>query len=415
MLHRGQALVGVSDQVLSSGSNFLLLLLIAQSATVSEFGWFAVLFGVVAVALGLTRTALGVPISMEIGRRRSDPSRLISQSSTLALAIGTLAGLVMGSIGLALQDGPATWAFLIALGMPLLALHDLLRFVTVAKNRAGVAVASDGVWFAVILGMWVLSMSQPGRVTGTHGVLGWLIGGVLALVVLACVGMVSRPALHGLSGLIRESRRLHLAGDALVAAGAPALLSALVAVITVPAVTGIWRGATILMSPVNVLLAAVPLVYLPRLTALGDKQALSVCQRLGLGLSGVALLWGLTVFLLPPSLGAALMGETWAGARKIVPIVSLESAAIAMWTTGVTLLRAREDTRRALHWRLGYAGLSLFLGVAAAALWASPPVVAAALAACASATGLSLWWSLRRNYSQMEALGARSSSRSRID
>ena len=389
-----QAAFGLVDQALSSASNFAVVFMVAQSADLKDFGWFTVMYGVVTVGLALNRSALGVPIGVDVELSAEHFRRLVGHSIFVAVLLGAIGGAGLAVIGARGSSPVDTWALVLGCAMPVVLAQDLMRYVAMARQKAQGALVADGLWLLAVAVPWLINLTGVRIVSVSTGLASWLFGAVVSAACLAAVGAGGRPVVSGIRGMVGEPRRMHLAGDALIGAGAPALLAALVALVASAQVAGAWRAATTLMSPLNVLLAAVPLVFLRRAALQGPSGATRTCRRLAAALVVLCSLWGLVLLVLPDRLGRSMMGTAWTSAQPVLPFTIAETAGIAVWTAGVTLLRVLHQTRRALILRIGYAALSLTMGLGAAAITAEPKYVACGLALCAWGVAGALWSTL---------------------
>src|SRR3954452_25437968 len=83
-------LVGVIDQVCSSASNFLVVLLVARGASsTTSFGSFTVAFAVLTFVLTISRSTLRVPLGTDVHRLDADRARtMVARSMACGLALG---------------------------------------------------------------------------------------------------------------------------------------------------------------------------------------------------------------------------------------------------------------------------------------------------------------------------------------
>jgi hypothetical protein len=97
--------------------------------------------------------------------------------------------------------------------------------------------------------------------------------------------------------------------------------------------------------------------------------------------AAATLLWALVLVWMPDGVGEALLGDTWEGARSLIPLVAAQATAIAV-ATGVALaLKAMSRTGALLHLSLMQAALALGLGAAGALVAATPGALSGLLAA----------------------------------
>ena len=91
---RASAQVGfsIADQILSSVTNLLVVVLLARSSTTAKFGRFSIILSVFVIVLGISRALTTEPMAAKYGRlderKGHDPTRAVIQTSCL---VGSLA------------------------------------------------------------------------------------------------------------------------------------------------------------------------------------------------------------------------------------------------------------------------------------------------------------------------------------
>ncbi len=331
-----------TDQGLSSASNFLLVILVARSLSTRDFGTFAIAFSCLTLGLGLARANLGVPLSIDLPKEHEARvvDDAIGRAVTVALLTGALIGLLVAGIALLFASGAGlrTPLLVLAVSSPFLVTQDLARYVAVAQGVPRRAVVSDLVW--VLVGVTVLVASEiGGHQSPTLAAGGWVAGGLLGLAMLR--SCLRPPVWRGtVRWFVEDRRRHHLTVDALTSAVAPLVVVSLVAAIVSPAVVGSLRGASTLMSPINVAIAAISLGAVAEIRRRPWDRAVRFMLALSAGLAACAVVWGLVVWVMPDSVGRFLLGDTWTSARAVLPFTAAEFVALAVWNGAVALLRA---------------------------------------------------------------------------
>jgi hypothetical protein len=250
------------------------------------------------------------------------------------------------------------------------------------------------VW--VCIGLAALGVSAVSDHVGTLTAAGgWVLGGLLALVVIK--DCVRRPVWRGTwRWFSRDRRRRHLTVDALTAALSPLLVVTVVAMVCSPATVGSLRGASTLMSPINVGIAAVGLGAVAEITRRTRSHARRFMVLVSVGLACCSVLWGALVWLLPSEVGQFLLGPTWESARQVVPLSTAEFVGLSVWTGAISLLRATGRTRVSATMRGVYLVLAVVAAGSAAVLFGTATGVQAALAASAGALAVASWVSALR-------------------
>lgn len=388
---RARSAIALADQALSSGSNFLLLLLIASTSRPAEFGILAINYGVLAFALAVSRAAIGVPLNtdrphlkpLEMKRREGGATAL---ALLLGLAVAALAAAIAFMTG-----SVTTSAVVLIVAVPVVVLQDVWRLAAIADRRPELALLSDGTWLAVLLVL--VSVRSLGLAEDSVSVIAWwLVGAVSALVLLSRAASSRSPVLLGLTSVARERRRWELAADAAVLALTPVVVSGGVAALASIEVTASFRGAALLFSPVNVLLAGVQTAALAESAGAAPDAAQRRLFSISALLAAVVAAYGAVLMLLPDAVGSLLLGDSWQLARPVLPFTLLEYVGLSFWTGAVVALRLRHRTRAALVLRVGFASAGLLLALGAAFVIGTGAAVGAglALASLVTAVGASL-------------------------
>jgi hypothetical protein len=126
----------------------------------------------------------------------------------------------------------------------------------------------------------------------------------------------------------------------------------------------------VLLGPVNVLVQGIGVVAVPeaaRAIAGGRSRLLRVTAGFSVAVAAGALLWGLTVTLLPGSWGTALVGQGWLAASALVLPMFLVQVFNGANTGPVVGLRAAGAARRSMWTRMATSSLVVIFSVAGAA------------------------------------------------
>ena len=387
--------LGVSDQVCSSASNFLVILLVARgAASTSAFGSFTVAFGVLTFVLTMSRSILGVPLGTDLHGLDSGQTRtMVARSSAVGLGLGCLVAVVLLGVSVVvphLDHDLRSALIALALAAPVVVLQDVGRYVSIARWRPGVALRSDGLWLAVILVGTVGDLAGWWELSVTSTVLCWSAGALLGLIALSQVLAV--PSRRGIrSWLLDDARRRHLFADSLLAAATPLMVALIVTLVASAAVLGAVRGATTLLSPLNIAITAVGLTLVPdasRRDERGARRLMAVASTL---LALATLIWTAALLALPDSVGISLLGTIWEPAQQVLPVAMVEYVGLAVWIGAESYLRARHQTLLQLRFRYLYSVLALGAVLAATLLWSSPRAVAGASAFAAVVAGGLAW------------------------
>jgi hypothetical protein len=229
----------------------------------------------------------------------------------------------------------------------------------------------------------------------------WLGAAALALAVAAVPLRIKPSFIKGWRLLQRERHAMgsSVTIGAVAVAGASLVIAAATAHFLSTASAGSLRGASTAMGPLNVLVAFITLNLTPALLRRERSQDLGFCVRVALLAAAAAVVWSTALLLLPDVLGRALLGESWAGARSVLPWTCAEYLFLCISTPTVLWLKVRYAARQMLQRRLFYASLLVSFGVVAAILGSSAQYVAAAIAGAALLNALRGWIVVLRNRS----------------
>ena len=335
--HRGPAIVmkvavsgiarragwNLADQVISSGTNAGLSILIARSVDQTAFGSFAVAFTVFGIMVGVSRAVSTSPLGVRFTASSPEDFRGASASAVgSALALGLAAGLVCVGVGGAI--GGATGQALIALGvvMPALLVQDAWRFVFFAAGRPAAATLNDAVWAVVqIAAVALLLLTDVAGVAAL--VLAWG-GAAAAAAVLGLRQARIRPRPRRTARWLRAHRSLtgYLLGEFGVQQGAQQGVLLIISAVASLEAIGALRGAQVLLGPVTILQAAALSFAVPELSRRRHQLTEGGWMRSAFAVSAVVTVlgfaWGGLFLLAPDAVGRALLGETWVGTSAVL-------------------------------------------------------------------------------------------------
>lgn len=338
--------LGVIDQGLSSISNAVFLVAVARVASVEEFGAVSLAYALFVFGLAVQRASLGTLTALAATVRRPPPLVVSLLGALLVLVVGTALGVIVG-----VDDHPAYYVVLVA--ALVIYPQDLLRYDAIAQQRVGLAVVSDGLWFAVTLALLCASV----------------LGASISVFVMACAWLVlgAVPALVALAVPLRQSLVLRtrwvadhapdlrlLGPDAVLSAVAPLVLASVVAhYLSLDDVAAV-RGAGTLLGPLSTLFSALQVVLLPEMARLLGDHRLRLAAGQAVVMSIVVALWGGVLFLIPDSAGRELLGDTWSASRAVLIWATLELVMWAFASGPVALLTSYRRWRALLTLRVAY-------------------------------------------------------------
>ncbi|WP_197378837.1 MATE family efflux transporter [Mycolicibacterium mengxianglii] len=380
----------IIDQALSSGSNFLLAIIVVRSVSPEDFGAFSIGVVIYVLTIGVCRALTTEPLAIRFGRATGPIMAEAPRCLGLALWLGSLIG--TGCVVAAFAAGGNIQSVLLVLGLslPLLIMQDACRVTCFALDRPRLAATNDAVWALSMVPFVILAMNWPGAQTW-HYVAAWLIPGAAAgVLLLAQLHVV--PSLRGARGWFVNTRTL---GMPLVwnygLMVAPAyLLFALMPLVSSLFELGMARAAYLPYGFFGVIFQGVWLVLLPAASRRSNAHLARLAVWSSTGLGALALLWAsVLAFAIPPWLGVALFGESWTEAASIRLIFAGALVAQALGVGPLIALRVLEAPKLLVYVRLVTAPLMIFAGLLLSSTQGATGLAAAIMFGDVSATLLS--------------------------
>jgi O-antigen/teichoic acid export membrane protein len=362
---------GVADQGIYSLTNLGLTFLVASSVSAAEFGAFAAIYVCYLVVYGLVDGSVGEVFTIEYsGTRRSQwrPALRAAAGATLALSLVVTAACLLVIPFVGGSFGEALLAF--ALVLPALLLQALWRTAFFAAGDPRGAVANDLVWAVAQLGALALVLTD-GRDS-----IGWLVGAwgfgalVGAVVGMFQLSVLPHPARAWAWLHEHHALGLRFSGEFFILYGSSQIVLLALGPLAGLAEVGALRGAQVLFGPVQALLLSMRFALRPiyvRTQSAAPGRLPRVAAVTSAALVVLCLGWGIALLAMPTEVGEALLGESWEGARVIIPAMTMQVVALAALFGPFNGLRARADASATL--RIGaFTALSgLVLGLAGAA------------------------------------------------
>ena len=268
-----------------------------------------------------------------------------------------LVGLVTGACALAagLLVGGTTGLAFVALGLTLpgLLLQDSWRYSFFALGRGYHAFINDTVWAVVLIPLLVF-LRMSGHANVFWFVLAWGVGAAVG----AAIGPLQARVVPNLVGATKWlSQHRDLGPRYLVEnAGGNAtdtLRSYIVSSILGLAAVGYIQAANTLMGPFKIIFAGISLITLPeaaRLLRRSPRQLPLFCAAVSIGLTLLALVWGVVLLVaLPRGLGHLMLGSLWRPTYPLVLPATLSIMARCVTTGALVGLHALGAARRSLR------------------------------------------------------------------
>jgi O-antigen/teichoic acid export membrane protein len=360
---------GALDQAVSSASNFVPSVLVARAVDPRGFSGFVAVFSASVFLIGLLRGAIGEPLLIRAERVRSGGSGVGSSALSAALVVGVALG-VVGVGASFLVTGPVR-APLLAFGLtiPGVLLQDTARYVLFASLRHRAALINDVLWL-VLMGFGFVAWEQAGRsITGGTGLLLW--GGAGWICALVGVAQARGSLWTDPLRVARENGDLgrHLGFQFLALAGAGQLALYLLGAVSGLVALGQLRSVQLLFGPMNVIFLGAYVSLVPRGLAGDPARLRRDLNRATVILTAMALLSTAVLLAIPPGLGAQVLGDSWAGAHRLVLLYGIYMVTLTLATTPTVGLAVLEQARTMTCVRLGSVPMTIAVPVLAGARW----------------------------------------------
>jgi len=394
---------GVADQVVSSGTNFAVNVLILRTLGVEAFGAFSLGFFLYLFAISMARAYPMEPLAIRYHMRSEADWRTGAAAATgTVLAAGLALGVTSMVTGIVL--GGVLGAVLVGLGvgLPGLVLQDAIRMVFFSRGRARQALWNDLVWAAILMPAF------GGAIAAGAGVLwitvAWgLAGSIAALVGLWQLRLVPRPSAGGAWWREHVDLGPRFLAEAALRTGVAQLALVGVGAIAGIAAVGYIRGGQLLMAPIQMVFLGLTPVLVPegvRAAAHGVRALGRLATAVSAGQVALAVAWVATVIASFAIVGPLVLGEKWSAFEPFVPAAAVIQIATVAIGGPQMILRAVGDARRSLRATIGSSvvGLALPVGLAVngavAAAWglALAALVAAGIWGLMSRFAIRSWW-----------------------
>lgn len=323
--HRvGQAGRAMVDQVLSSGAQLLVIVLVARQTDPATFGAFSIALLVHGFLLGVTRAAIGEVVLLRCRAQPSTARREASQGVFLALLAGVVTGTGMLATSMLIGGQVGQYLFMVGLAAPVVYAQDVLRYVGYGLGRVGLPITMDGLWLGVQVAVSAVLLAA-GTATPGWLLLAWATGAATgALAGAHLLRIRPRPAAIARWWAEERNRAAGFMTDFLVSNGVFQAAFLLLSVMMPLEELAALRVAILSVSPLGNLLAGVRALVLAHLAGLRQHPARAHRRavQLSLGLAAAAAVYGVGLVLLPDRWAIELFGETWTEAVPLVGIVA---------------------------------------------------------------------------------------------
>ncbi len=363
---------GVSDQALSSLSNFAIGIAAARFLDLRGLGAFAIVLSAYTILLGASRALGSEPFVVRYSTAGADRWRAgVAVSAGIALSVGILAGAVLVVVGLVLGGRVGAPLVILGLGSPGLLVQDAWRFAFFAHGRERHAFVIDAIWVVVLAPALVVAKIigsvSPGELAGI-----WAVGASIGVIWASLTTGIAPKPLAALDWL-REQRDLapRYLGEFAALNGGVTLTTWSVGLIAGLDAVGAIRAALLLLGPLTLLFMSFGLIAVPegaRILASDAGRLRHVTVRLSLWLGGAVVVWTGTLVLITAAVGDSLLGAAWHPARSAVIPLGVSMLGSGLSVAAANGIRSLAAAKRGLRTRVSAAMLEISGGTTGAAV-----------------------------------------------
>jgi hypothetical protein len=357
----------VIDQGLSSGTNFVLALIVVRSVSARAYGAFSIVVIVYVLAVGAIRAVVTEPLMIwkhaSYEDRRDAERRSIGAAFGIGCAVGVMCLLGAAVAGESLGAALAV----LAVTFPLLLVQDAGRGLFFARQEPKWAALNDAIWslLQLVLVAAVVAMANPPLWCYAAA---WLGSGAIAGVVILRQARVW-PSVAAAIPWLRSTRRLGtpLFWNFALTSGPHYLVFAIAPLFSSLTELGLVRTAFIPFGVFGIVLQSAPFVLLPAAAQRAAADVKRLSNRASVLLGGAALCWCALVLAMPRSAGIRMLGDGWSATRSSQVAFALMVLAQASAIGPAVALRVLERPGALVRIRLVALPVVLVLGIVLAA------------------------------------------------
>jgi O-antigen/teichoic acid export membrane protein len=366
------------DQVVSSASNFLFLILLAISSSPGDFARSSTIWTTIAFTIVIQRSVFGIPLILDSNQKQNMAFKL-SGPRLGALLLGIPAFLL--SLIFFIEGGQEFY-LLLGLLIPLVLIQDLGRYVAISQSKGLKALASDTLLLLPIVAAIGFTWFSREALDPLTLLLIFAIGvaGAVMMIFGKNLFKFSPKELKQLLLNDRDRRSKLLLDATLISGTAIGTVLAVWLFYGAQNVAG-FNGALTALAPIGLATLIVQLVVQHGIVgSYGQVNRREI--KILFGLVFIAILWIIFIRSVPASFGTMFLGETWmlseslflAVGLSLVTGMILEFLVVVLRSQGyfVRIVRIRKlsITSIPVVYLLAYAhDLELALAIGMTAIW----------------------------------------------
>ena len=299
--------LSTADQVVSSASNFLFLILLATTLPVNDFARASTIWTVISFTVIMQRSVFGVPLLLDLDNQKENLNRL-SGARLGSMFAGVPAILV--ALVFFIEKNNSVY-LLLACVIPLILLQDLGRYVAIGKDHARLALFSDLLLLLPISLAIGLSLSNQNELRANVALAAFGFGLIGATLVVFGT-KVFDFSLKKLKVLLNEDiqRRKKLFIDSALISGTAIGSLALVWICYGSTGVAAFNGSLTALAPIGLSTLVIQLVVQHGMVGSFGRVRF---RETGIFISLLTLgtLWIAILVIAPPSIGSLFLGDSW--------------------------------------------------------------------------------------------------------
>jgi O-antigen/teichoic acid export membrane protein len=406
---------GISDQIVSSLSNFAVSIYVVRTLGAAQFGVFSLAYVTYGFALNASRGLATDPLIVRFsGTDRGTWRRAVASCTGTATIVGLVTGTCVLAAGAAIGGKAGPGFVALGLTLPGLMLQDSWRYSFFALGRGSRAFLNDLVWTLTLVPALVLL-----RVSGHSDVFWFILAWGLTANIAAAIGPLQArvmPKLPRIWDWFSHHRDLGLRyfAEGTASSVANQLRTYGIGLLLGLSAVGYVQAATTITGPINILFLGMSLTAIPegaRVLRRSPRHLPVFCLAVSGGMAAAAFVAGLVLlFALPRGLGIRVLGPIWQQTYPLVLPQTLYLVGLGVTFGAGVGLHALGAARRSLRSMI-LASAVLVVGSLLGAVSGGAVGTVAGAAVAAWVGALIYWWQLRAGW--QESGHASSAARSR--
>ena len=339
--------ITTADQVVSSASNFLFLILLAITLSVSDFARASTIWVVISFSVVLQRSVFGVPMLLDSNIEGEKRLR-VSGARLGSIAVGAPASIL--ALTFFVESRQILFLYL-GLLVPIILLQDLGRYVAISESQSIKALVADLFLLVPVIGAIIFSW-MSGEALEPPVVAFLFAFGLLGAWIIVSGSSLIGFSLDQLNDIFRTDkvRRKQLFFDAALISGTALGSVALVWSLFGAQGVAAFNGALTALAPIGLATLVVQLVVQHGIVgSLGQVKKREFAISFALIVASV--IWVLLLDLMSPTLGFRFLGNSWLSSKELFQAMGFSLVVGLILEFLIVALRAQSDFRKIVRIR----------------------------------------------------------------